>query len=89
MSFWRAHAPPHFTDHGWTCVEANAYFRPYAVFSFKVRPGFLETFQDRNGRSTSPYGRVLKRAKGRHDAIAGEALNDATLLMDAFAHELG
>jgi hypothetical protein len=58
------------------------------VFSFKVRPGFLETFQDRNGRSTSPYGRVLKRANGRHDAIAGEALNDATLLMDAFAHEL-
>src|SRR6478672_11750105 len=79
--------PPHFTDHGWTCVEANAYLRPYAVFSFKVRSGFLETFQDRDGRSTSPQRRVLKRAEGRHDAIAGKSLNDATLLIDAFAHE--
>src|SRR5208337_1325649 len=56
----------------------------------KVARG-LEPLQDRHGRPARPERRILmcdRRAKDRHDAVAGKALHDAALFADRVLHQL-
>jgi hypothetical protein len=50
----------------------------------------LQSFEDRQGGPARELRRVLKRhrrAEYRHDPIAREALNDATLFTDRILHQ--
>ena len=81
----------HTAHYCWSGIEADAHLRPDAVLSVEVAPNGFEPLQDRKRGTTRPQRRVFeghRRAEDRHDAVAGETLNDAALLAHGVIHQL-
>jgi hypothetical protein len=73
-------------------VEADPQLRSQPMFAFKFAARASQPFQDRERRATRPQRRILerdRRAKHRHDAVAGKTLDHAAVLVHGIFHQLG